>query len=98
MNWGFGVFYLYLRNIKGLKWNHKRVRWVFCELELNLRIKPRKRIKRERPEPLSMPDRPNKVWSIDFMPDQLWNGKSFRTLNMFKQPHKWGITVVPTHH
>ena len=25
-NWGFGLCYLYLRNIKGFKWNHKRVR------------------------------------------------------------------------
>lgn len=66
-NWGFGLCYLYLRNIKGFKWNHKRVRRIYCELELNLRIKPRKRLKRERPEPLSVPDRPNQVWSMDFM-------------------------------
>jgi putative transposase len=44
---------------------------IYCELELNLRIKPRKRFKRERPEPLSVPDRPNQVWSLDFMSDQL---------------------------
>jgi hypothetical protein len=25
-NWGFGLCFLYLRNIKGFKWNHKRVR------------------------------------------------------------------------
>ena len=24
-NWGFGLCYLYLRNVKGFKWNHKRV-------------------------------------------------------------------------
>ena len=35
-NWGFGLCYLYLRNVKGFKWNHKR---VYRELELNLRIK-----------------------------------------------------------
>ena len=23
-NWGFGLCYLYLRNLKGFKWNHKR--------------------------------------------------------------------------
>jgi putative transposase len=81
-NWGFGLCYLYLRNIKGLKWNHKRVRRIYCELELNLRIKPRKRLKRERPEPLSVPEKPNQVWSMDFMSDQLRNGKTFRTLNI----------------
>ena len=70
-----------MRDIKGFKWNHKRVRQIYCELELNLRIKPRKRLKRECPGPLSVPDRPNQVWSMDFMSDQFWNGKSFRTLN-----------------
>ena len=24
-NWGFGLCFLYLRNIKGFTWNHKRV-------------------------------------------------------------------------
>lgn len=24
-SWGFGLCYLYLRNVKGFKWNHKRV-------------------------------------------------------------------------
>ena len=92
-NWGFGLCYLYLRNIKGFKWNHKRVRRIYCELELNLRIKPRKRLKRERPEPLSVPERPNQVWSMDFMSDQLWNGKSFRTLNILDDFNREGLAI-----
>jgi putative transposase len=43
-NWGFGLCFLYLRNVKGYKWNHKRVYRIYKELELNLRIKPKKRI------------------------------------------------------
>lgn len=39
-NWGFGLCFLYLRNVKGFSWNHKRVYRIYCELELNLRIKP----------------------------------------------------------
>lgn len=60
--WGFGLCYLYLCKIQDFKWNHKRVRRIYCELELNLRIKPRKRLKRERPDPLLVPDKPNQVW------------------------------------
>jgi len=45
--WGFGLCFLYLRNIKRFAWNHKRVYRIYCLLELNLRIKPRKRIKRD---------------------------------------------------
>ena len=46
-NWGFGLCFLYLRNVKGFKWNHKRVYRVYRQLELNLRIKPRKRLVRQ---------------------------------------------------
>ena len=66
-DWGFGLCYLYLRNVKGLGWNHKRVYRIYRELELNLRIKPRKRLVRERPEPLAVPETINQVWSMDFM-------------------------------
>jgi len=50
---------------------HKRVYRIYRELELNMRIKPRKRLQRERPEPLAVPEAPNEVWSMDFMADQL---------------------------
>ena len=49
-NWGFGLCFLHLRNVKGFGWNHKRVYRIYRELELNLRIKPKKRLIREKPE------------------------------------------------
>ncbi len=52
--WGFGLCFLYLRNVKGFGWNHKRVYRIYRALELNLRIKPRKRLVREKPLPLIM--------------------------------------------
>jgi len=79
--WGFGLCFLYLRNVKGFGWNHKRVYRIYRELELNLRIKPRKRLRRARPDPLAVPDMPNDVWSMDFMADQLKGGRAFRTFN-----------------
>ena len=80
--WGFGLCYLYLRNVKGFGWNHKRIYRIYRELELNLRIKPRKRLVRQKPEPLKVPRAINEVWSMDFMHDQLEDGRSFRTLNV----------------
>ena len=41
-NWGFGLCFLTLRNVMGLPYNHKRVYRIYYELELNLRIKPRR--------------------------------------------------------
>ena len=74
--WGFGLCFLFLRNNKGFKWNHKRVYRIYRELELNLRIKPRKRIKRDKPEALSVPSEINQVWSMDFMSDSLKEGRA----------------------
>jgi putative transposase len=44
-NWGFGLCFLYLRNVRGYGWNHTRVHRIYRELELNLRIKTKKRLK-----------------------------------------------------
>ena len=52
--WGLGLCFLYLRKVQGFGWNHKRVYRIYCELELNLRIKPKKRLKRDKPEPLAI--------------------------------------------
>ena len=81
-NWGFGLCYLYLRNVKRFTWNHKRVYRIYRELELNLRIKPRKRLVRQMPEPLTVPAAINQVWSMDFMHDQLVDGRSIRLFNV----------------
>ena len=58
-SWGFGLCFLYLRNVKRFGWNHKRVYRIYRELELNLRIKPRKRLVRQKPEPLAVPQQRN---------------------------------------
>lgn len=58
-------------------WNHKRVYRIYCALELNLRIKPRKRLKRDVPDALAVPERPNVTRSMDFMADRLEDGRAF---------------------
>lgn len=92
-NWGFGLCFLYLRNVQGYGWNHKRVYRIYCELELNLRIKPKKRLKRDKPEPLAVPKRPNETWSMDFMADQLADGRSIRTLNVLDDFNREGLAI-----
>lgn len=74
--WGFALCFLHLRNVKGHPWNHKRVYRIYFTLELNLRIKPRKRLKRDKPDVLAVPEAPNMTWSMDFMADRLggWQG------------------------
>ncbi len=92
-NWGFGLCYLFLRNVKGYGWNHKRVYRIYRELELNLRIKPKKRLVREKPEPLSIPEAINHVWSIDFMHDSLDDGRPFRLFNVIDDFNREGLCI-----
>ena len=92
-NWGFKLCFLYLRNVKGYTWNHKRVYRIYCELELNLRIKPRKRLKREKLEPLAVPHIPNHTWSMDFMHDQLEDGRTVRLFNVIDDFNREGLGI-----
>jgi putative transposase len=92
-DWGFGLCFDYLRNVKGFKWNHKRVYRIYCELALNLRIKPRRRLKRNKPEPLKEPLKVNQIWSIDFMHDQLADQRKFRLFNVIDDFKREGLAI-----
>lgn len=92
-NWGFGLCFLYLRNIKGFNWNHKRVYRIYKELELNMRIKPKKRLVREKPDSLIVPETINECWSMDFMHDSLENGKNYRLLNVIDEFNREGLGI-----
>ena len=81
-DWGFGLCFLHLRNVKGFRWNHKRVYRIYRELELNLRIKPKKRLVREKPEPLAVPEAINQVWSMDFVFDRTAEGRVLKALTI----------------
>jgi len=91
--WGFGLCFSYLRNVKGFPWNHKRVYRLYRELELNLRIKPRRRLKRDRPEALGEAKAINQVWSMDFMSDSLSDGRLLRTFNVIDDYNREGLTI-----
>lgn len=93
VNWGFGLCFLFLRNVKKFRWNHKRVYRIYKELELNLRIRPRKRLKRDKPDALVVPNAINECWSMDFMHDQLGDGRSFRLFNVIDDFNREGLTI-----
>jgi putative transposase len=92
-NWGFGLCFLFLRNVKGFDWNHKRVYRIYRLLELNLRIKPKQRMTREKPQSLRVPESINAVWSIDFMHDRLEDGRSYRLFNVLDDFNREGLGI-----
>ena len=79
--WGFKKMAATLRK-QGNPWNHKKMYRIYCEMGLNLRVKPKKRLPSRNPQPLIQPERVNSCWSLDFMSDSLENGRSFRTFNV----------------
>ena len=90
-NWGFGLYFLYLRNVKGFVWNHKRVYRIYRKLELNTRIKPKKRLKRDKPVTLAAPSTISETWSMDFMHDQMEDGRCFRLFNILDDCNREGV-------
>ena len=90
--WGFGLMFRWLRR-QGYTWNHKRVYKIYCELALNLRIKPKKRLPVRTPVPLHQPAQPNSFWSMDFMSDSLSSGRKFRTLNILDDFNRESLAI-----
>ena len=91
--WGFGLCFLHLRNVKGYPWNHKRVYRIYRDLELNLRIKPRRRLVREKPDELAVSEASNRPMSMDFMADRLSDGRAFRLLNVLDDFNREGLAI-----
>lgn len=100
-DWGLGICFLHLRNVKGFGWNRKRAYHLYRELELNLRIKPKKRIVREtpqpqpqlQPQPLAVPTAINQNCSMDYMHDQLADGRRIRVFNVIDDFNRQGLGV-----
>lgn len=66
---------------KGLVLNSKRTYRIYREEGLQVRTKRRKKLNRPR-VPMPLPEGPNQRWSMDFVSDQLANGRRFRVLNV----------------
>lgn len=89
---GLDEFVNRLRSM-GYKWNRKRIYRVYKLLKLNKRRKIRKRLVREAPEPLAVPNAPNMCWSMDFMSDSLMNSRRIRVLNIIDDFNREALWV-----
>jgi putative transposase len=89
---GFWKYYKMLRRA-GRAWNHKRLYRVYCEMKLNHRRRAKQRVPIREPQPLWVPDRPNVVWSADFMSDALYHGRRFRTFNVLDDHNREAVAI-----
>lgn len=70
-----------LLKAEGLVKNKKHTYRLYTEEGLQVRTKKRKKLIRPR-QPMDVPFAPNQRWSMDFVSDQLSNGRRFRILNV----------------
>ena len=78
--YGYPTLHAMLR-LEGLVVNAKRTYRIYREEGLQVRTKRRKKLIRPR-VPLSVPSTVNERWSVDFVSDQLANGRRFRVFNI----------------
>ncbi len=78
--YGYLLLHAMLKS-EGLVVNRKRTYRIYTELGMQERTKRRKKLTRPR-VPMVVPTRPNERWSIDFVHDQLADGRRIRVLNV----------------
>jgi len=93
--WGCDKMTQYAKT-EGKLWNHKRIRRVYRELNLHIRIKPRKRLQKGQANALVQPLHANHCWSMDFMSDALICGRRFRTFNVLDDYNRQALLIEPS--
>lgn len=89
--WGFAMCRDHIRHQIGWALNHKRIRRIYCKLNLNLRVNKRNRIVRAVPQELTAPTSIGQVLSIDFMHDNIRDGRAVRSLNVIDDCNREGL-------
>lgn len=83
-----------LMRLDGHEFNHKRVYRVYCELKLNLKRKPKKRLAPRTKKVLRQPVTLNDSWSLDYMSDALTFGQRFRTANVIDDCNREALSIL----
>ncbi len=90
-HWGFWKYAHRLCAPHG--WNWKRLYRVYRALKLN---QPRRRTKRVLTRPrvgLEAPPVLNRTWALDFMGDTLYDGRTYRTLNVLDEGNREALAI-----
>lgn len=78
---------------RGWSINHKLIYRVYCEEDLKVRRRWRKRIAAGRKQHLEAPSGPDVRWSMDFVSDALADGRLFRTLNIIDDFSRESVAI-----
>lgn len=92
--YGAGMIYLKLRQV-GLVVNHKRVDRLYAEARLQVKRRRRKKVPVADRQPLLRPQRPNEVWSADFIFDRTAEGRVVKCLTIVDDATTEAVAIVP---
>ena len=94
--YGAGMIYLKLRQA-GVMVNHKRVDRLYAEARLQVKRRRRKKVPVADRQPLLRPQRPNEVWSADFIFDRTAEGRVVKCLTIVDDATTEAVAIVPAH-
>lgn len=91
--WGYRQMHEILRR-EGIIINHKRTERLYREEGLQLQIRRRKKTAATLRVPLPYPEQVNQRWAMDFMSDNLADGRKIRLLNILEVFTKESLAMV----
>lgn len=91
--WGFWKMRHRLRAL-GFSWNHKRIYRVYLAKGMSMRRKAKKRLPARPKVSMSYPIDANLCWSMDFMHDKVWEGRTFRTWNIIDDFNREALSIA----
>jgi len=95
VRFGYRRVHVLLRR-EGWDVNVKKTHRIYNELGLQLRNKtPRRRVKAKLRDDRQIASRPNEVWAMDFVRDQLATGKKIRVLTVVDTFSRYSPTIDP---
>jgi len=92
LRWGFWKCFDRLRQL-GKPWNHKRVHRVYCQMGLDQVRRTKRRLPKREHQSLTVIERINAQWALDFMHDALYCGRAFRTLNVLDEADRGALGI-----
>jgi transposase InsO family protein len=88
------MMYLKLRQ-EGRRVNHKRVDRLYAAARVQVRRRRRRKVPLADRQPLLRPQRPNEVWSADFVFDRTAEGRVLKCLTIVDDATTEAVAVVP---
>ena len=97
VRYGSPRIYVLLRR-EGWSVNHKKVERIYREEGLSLRLKrPKRRVSAAHRQLMPSPTSINQCWSMDFVADQLFNGRRLRSLTIVDNFSRECLAITVDH-